>query len=338
MGRFTLSDNAKVDAKIQEDIHFIVNKILEEIDPVAIILAGSFGRGEGRVVVRGETIEPQNDYDILIVSKTKPRIPVSVLAKSLSSGVRLPVDLALKHPDRISGSPLTLLNLDLAYGAQVMWGESSVIQKFPRYEAKNLPKSEALLLLFHRVEGLLTALDSKALEIPELPNVYLSTQLFHYWVAVGQALLILNGQYDVSYKECQKRLKNLPVSSQKMAMAFDQKLGRGMPMLFTIQDFRRDLEEITNAFWLVLQTCYGLENPEPFSLLQAWEKDNTFVNFSAKVKWIIACLQNPTLAIRHRFSKQKLYAEFPKTLFSFESSIAWEKKRAQVVCDFGWVK
>lgn len=67
MGKYTLQNDKKIDTKIQQDMDTICEEILKNSTPISILLTGSFGRGEGSVLVIDHEIIPLRDYDILVV-------------------------------------------------------------------------------------------------------------------------------------------------------------------------------------------------------------------------------------------------------------------------------
>jgi hypothetical protein len=69
MGIFTIYNNPAVDQKIQSELDVITQEILSSIRPITILLAGSFGRGEGSVLIKDDHIIPVMDYDLLIIAK-----------------------------------------------------------------------------------------------------------------------------------------------------------------------------------------------------------------------------------------------------------------------------
>ena len=46
----------------------IVDIVLKYTDPVSIILLGSFGRGEGSVIIENNLVIPLKDYDLMLVT------------------------------------------------------------------------------------------------------------------------------------------------------------------------------------------------------------------------------------------------------------------------------
>jgi hypothetical protein len=90
MGKYTFIDNPAVDTYIDNYLSQVVRAIFEfmpNLQVRSILLAGSFGKGDGSVILNGNDIRPQRDFDIcIIVSKNK--IPPSNCVKSLQDKLR----------------------------------------------------------------------------------------------------------------------------------------------------------------------------------------------------------------------------------------------------------
>lgn len=79
MGTFTMHDDPRVDEKIRKDLENIVAEICATMSPVTILLTGSFGRGEGSVLIRDDQIVKVKDYDIVIIAGEESCLPLEKL-------------------------------------------------------------------------------------------------------------------------------------------------------------------------------------------------------------------------------------------------------------------
>ena len=74
MGKYTIYNDKNIDDNLDKYFSDIVQKIIEIIgvnNIKAIVLFGSFGRGEGGVIIENNKIIPVNDFDITIFVKKK---------------------------------------------------------------------------------------------------------------------------------------------------------------------------------------------------------------------------------------------------------------------------
>jgi hypothetical protein len=209
--RFT-QESRTADTAIERRLEWLCDRIEERVGrPRAIVLMGSFGRGEGAVIaVDGQWI-PVNDIELLVVSSTDCSEALATLAAEL-----LPIvgsdflDIAWSD-GAWSALPLTMPVFDLKYGGQVLRGDPGVLDAIPQWAPAEMPREEALTLLLNRTAGLLSGLDvdveKDALAASD-PR-YLRNQITKALVAVGDWHLVRWGAYDSSYRVRAQRFAEL---------------------------------------------------------------------------------------------------------------------------------
>lgn len=211
MGLYTIFENAEVDACIDAHISYITNAILNTIsDPVAIILTGGFGRGEGSVINTDGTCKPLNDYDFLVVV---PDSDHKISLKDLS--IKLALDIGIDFVDigfltyqEIVSLPLTMFYYDLKYGSRVVWGNEDMLLKIPNFDREKISLWEGQKLLFNRFAGILGGftLDRYLRQLAPQETNYLNNQVMKALLACGDALLLSQKAYHHSYSTRRKTL------------------------------------------------------------------------------------------------------------------------------------
>ena len=63
--------NKEYNEKVENDLRIIKEILIEETNPISIILFGGFGKGEGSVQKIKNKVVPLNDYDIYLITKNK---------------------------------------------------------------------------------------------------------------------------------------------------------------------------------------------------------------------------------------------------------------------------
>jgi len=207
-------------------------------DLAALVLAGSFGRGEGSVFIRSDGIvEPLNDYDFLLVIKGRTSLPKrDILTKwerqcASLTGMRW-IDFSVTSEDQLEKLSLTQANYDLRWGGQVIFGNTDVLKRIPAFDATDLPLIEAQILLTTRMWCFIgvqpDALWKDALR--KEGRIFAVRQLSKALIAVGDSLLMKKGRYCVTYAgkaECIKEIDRLPVANQNLiGWGYEYKLGR----------------------------------------------------------------------------------------------------------------
>ena len=202
--RYTSHADQNADKAIDRQLQHIVDSIRARIGPFdAVILTGSFGRGEGGVV-RDESgqFHPVNDYDLLVVSPTNHAEALAELGGTLASELGIDyVDLGWSDGN-FESFPNTVAHYDLKHGSQVIAGDPSTLDRLPDYASADLPTYEAVKLLLNRTAGLLTGLRGDFLDQPTLSvkqHRYLSNQIAKALMALGDWHLIRWQGYDSSY-------------------------------------------------------------------------------------------------------------------------------------------
>jgi hypothetical protein len=208
-GRFTQSPLPSADASVAQQLA----EVVERLQPVAaraeaIVLTGSFGRGEGGAVASGPTVRAINDFDVLVVGGPDISRELAGLGAELAAHVGLDfLDLAWTD-GRWSDVPATMLNLDLRYGSQVLRGAPDVLEKMPIVPAAEISMHDALILLINRTAGVLSGLSAHLLSggaADERARRYLFNQIVKALVAVGDTYLVEWHAYDASYRARRER-------------------------------------------------------------------------------------------------------------------------------------
>ncbi|MBP8951378.1 MAG: alkaline phosphatase family protein, partial [Armatimonadetes bacterium] len=149
--------------RVRSDLKRILAAVRQEFrDLKAVLLTGSFGRGEGAMWrnAQGKWI-PVNDYDLVVVA------PTASNQRAVELGRRLAVDLGIDGvdlgvwpsvEDHWASGDVPLFVYDLRYGSQVVWGDADSLAPLSFYSPRQIPLREGVQLLFNRMAGLQLAL------------------------------------------------------------------------------------------------------------------------------------------------------------------------------------
>lgn len=218
MGKYTVNDNPLIDKVIQGHMQRIVAEITSQIKPDSIILRGSFGRGEGSVMVRNGSLHFLSDYEI-DVTATSPfhRSLFSKLTRELSDEFGMQAGIRWMRPDclirdRIGPFPIgeaktTISLYEFRYGSQVLWGRD-MFSLSPPISPDQIDMMSGLMLLLNRM--------AESLFFMTLDDDYIDSEcITYYWInktilACAETLLLLWKQYHYSYRERGNRFLKLP--------------------------------------------------------------------------------------------------------------------------------
>jgi hypothetical protein len=189
-----------------------------------IVLTGGFGRGEGGVVSDGQGgFQPVNDYDMLVIT-CRDNLParlwlrrrLKALEPALSRACSVRVDIACKTPGMLRDLPHTVEACETALGHRVIWGDSAPLEAIRWRNPTQLPALEATRYLFNRGAALLWA--RRMLETSAEIG---ADQWQFIWIAIqkarlswGDATLLLNGRYSLSYSERMERLSEVSLPDE----------------------------------------------------------------------------------------------------------------------------
>ena len=202
-----LEHTAACDRALQHDLDtvrkLVRNRFGDRVS--ALVLGGSFGRGEGCFWNRHGAVVPGNNLDLFLVSP-KPlqqqeveAIQREILAESYVESVVI----TRYVEDDLSRLPPTLETFDLTEGGQILDGDVTKFDYIPSYDSSDMPLWEAERLLRGRLVTLIEA----------FPRGNDSLRSFYYGAksvfAGVDALLIRNKVYTSSYREKVLRFQQL---------------------------------------------------------------------------------------------------------------------------------
>lgn len=207
-----------VDAQIERMLDRIVQRVRAQMggDLAAVVLSGGFGRGEGGVLRLGDgRIHVVNDFDVELVyheplgrlaSKLKVHLAhrraLGALADALAAEFDMKqVDLTLRGLHSLAVDRPRLADFDMRHGHRLLWGATDPCDAMRAFGAEEIDAFEGTWLLRNRAVGLVLArlyLNLPGALRPEhRENFYI--EINKSALAMGDALWILSGRYDVSY-------------------------------------------------------------------------------------------------------------------------------------------
>lgn len=228
--RFTLRSDEGAETVVRAHLDAITRAVRDIAEPHAIVLTGSFGRGEGGVARDGDTFRPVNDYDVLVVGG--PVSPLRLEEVSRTLPARLGIDYVdLSWTDGTwSAVVASMAAFDLKYGSTVIYGADDALVRLPPIAAGDIPLVDALQLLFNRTAGLLTGLGHESMAT-ERGRRYLLNQYVKAAIAIGDSWLVPWQAYDASYLVRARRFRSLaagagidPALADRIAEAYALKL------------------------------------------------------------------------------------------------------------------
>jgi hypothetical protein len=318
----------------------------------AVVLGGGYGRGEGGVL-KGETgNEPYNDLEFYVflrgnrlINQRRYESPLNDLAQQLSFDAGIHIEFKCDSIERFKCAPVSMFSYDLAAGHQLVCGEPNVFQGCERHlDARLIPLSEATRLLFNRCSGLLLVREklSRSASCPGSPPSisvedadFIGRNLAKAKLALGDAILVVYGNYHWSCRERHRRLAQLSVSEPPPHFSEIQKL-HAEGMGFKLCPYRssgagdqfefayRELSRLCSELWLWLESIrlqepfftardYALYPTNKCPESSAWR--NCLLNFRT------FGLKAISDALAWRYPRERLLNALPLLLWELNTSV-----------------
>jgi len=178
---FPLCREPRHEERIREALERCVAFLIERLPSshlVAVVLTGSFARGEGSVLPRGGVLRVLGDFEFFVVlpSGHDARAERRQFAtwgheasmRLAAAGIQAEVEFGPVEVDffRLRARPSIFVS-DLRTYGKVLWGREDLLTEIPEFGVEQIPSDDALSLLFNRTIEQLEAYDRVGRASPE---------------------------------------------------------------------------------------------------------------------------------------------------------------------------
>jgi hypothetical protein len=226
-GRFTLDGDAALEARLAEVCAHVAREFRQLFRPArlqAVLLGGGYGRGEGGVLrVAGHGDRPYNDMEFYVCLHGHPRLNEKIyghalhrLAEALSQLAGIDVEFKIISLRGLARGGVTMFSHDLVMGHRWVLGDERLLAGCARHRAASrVPLAEATRLLLNRCSGLLFAGERLELRPVAAGDAdFAGRNLAKAQLALGDAVLVVHGQYHGSCRERGRRLAQLETAEE----------------------------------------------------------------------------------------------------------------------------
>ena len=218
MGKYT-AYGEKVDEYIKKNyLDKVVASFVKDCNPIAIILFGGFGRGEGSIqAINGKPV-PFNDFDFYIVTEKKlsdnelNKISMKASKEIGMGGLEVAyfpgegydsnkffhVDTRCLQFSELGKLMKMQRYYELKYGSQVIYGDASVLDKIREIKPNEIPVSDGLRNLFNKLHTMLLGLRENYDEEQKKIRIFWS---YKCYISICESLLILEGKFAATAKK-----------------------------------------------------------------------------------------------------------------------------------------
>jgi hypothetical protein len=213
MGKFTELNHPLAEQTIEAHLQRIVAAVRSRMEPEAIILRGSFGRGEGSVMIQDRKLRFLSDYEIDVATFSPLyRSLFRELSHQLTVEFGVETSLRWVRPDYMrtnrvgplpmGPAPITISLYESRYGSRTLYGQD-VINSGPTVDPRQIQLESGIRLVLNRMaESLYYMPGASDITHDELEVLYWVNKTI---LACAESLLLLWGQYHFSYKERGRR-------------------------------------------------------------------------------------------------------------------------------------
>ena len=301
---YTRHTDPAAETAVSDQLKYILAALEERVGQVeAIVLTGSFGRGEGGVYQDADgRYCPVNDYDLIIADPRDLNNELAGLGERLARELNIDfVDLAYSN-GCWKELPPTIFNYDLKYGSRVIAGNPAILDQIPAYAAGQFTADDPVRLLLNRMAGLLSGISGNFIEGQSCSfdeQRYLTNQMVKAWIAIGDAYLILWSGYDSSYVRRKERFVSLAPGAGLDAKMIERiALAYGFKCLPDYAAFTCGLPELQELFGalekmlqLWIERMTGSASVDLFPAMQAY-----LDHYRVELDSNSSCRSNPALA------------------------------------------
>jgi hypothetical protein len=221
MAGFPLCGVARHEAAVRGLLDGCVSFVRERLPPdrlVAVVLTGSFARGEGSVASVAGGLRVLGDIEFFVVlarasdyRRLRPAMATwgPIAAGTLGAGrIRADLEFGPVHVGYLRRAGPSIFVHDLRRHGKVLWGPDDLLEQMPAFGAEAIPREDALRLLLNRTIEQLEAYDRVAtLEDDAMLDV--AYQQLKIVLDLAGSALAFGGQHCASYAERPARFARL---------------------------------------------------------------------------------------------------------------------------------
>ncbi len=217
MGTFTAAGNPEIEGVVSSHMGKIVQAVRSGMEPDAILLRGSFGKGEGDVLAEDGHLNFLSDYEINVATYSfRHRGYFNRMAEKLTEELGVQTSIVWMRPDYfhklrvgpfVAGPvPITISLYETRYGSRVIYGRD-LLQEAPEIDPDCILMESGLQLMLNRMAEAIHHLpEPDGRSRNEWQSIYWINKLI---LACVESLLLYWGHYHYSYGERGRRFSML---------------------------------------------------------------------------------------------------------------------------------
>jgi len=219
--------------KAKEIIRFCLDSVMKLYgwdDILAIILTGSFARGEGSIVKSPENVfYVLGDVEYMVVLPSQKgfvakyrklkEMSIHISHGLMQRGIHCEVDLTPVLSDYFANAKPVIFNVELKRNGKIIYGDEDFCTMMPDYDVTDIPRDDAFNLLSNRIVEQLI-LYQYIVNNPDINYLQALYQVTKLYLDLGGSLLAFSGNYGTTYSKrvlMLERLSSAPDKGRRFA-------------------------------------------------------------------------------------------------------------------------
>lgn len=199
--------NERTQALLQEITDYLLSHVGSR--PEAIVLTGSFARGEGSVLLSGRRLRVLGDMEFMVVfppgaERTGLQRRLDNIARELGQNLAArEIDCELEFravcPDYFRALRPQIFGYELLSCGRTLWGDANILASVSCFPASSVPRWDAWRMLHNRILDQLEAVEAAGSKSADgiRRSFY---QLVKFHLDIGTTLLVFAGRYQATYQ------------------------------------------------------------------------------------------------------------------------------------------
>jgi hypothetical protein len=220
--RYTIDGSDALELLIRDtcqDISREIRSFIPARNLQALVLAGGYGRGEGGVLKTESGDAPYNDLEFFLFLSGSSRLheqqygaAIQDIEQRMTEKIGIDVEFKITSLESTASRQTTMFTYDLVHGHKVFAGPDDALRTCSHHtDATRIPPHEATRLLMNRCSGLLFAKQRlEEISFSATDADFVARNIAKAQLALGDALLTINGRYHWSCLERHERLRQIP--------------------------------------------------------------------------------------------------------------------------------
>jgi predicted nucleotidyltransferase len=270
--------------KFTPEFDYLIN-VLASLNPISIIIYGSYGRGEGAIYSNNKTDKLFNDIDVLLIVRKKIDIlRINNIKDKLLKKIDVQwIDITQKTQIELKKSNASVFNYDLKYHSTILYGDMNILSLIPTIKSEEIEYNEIKILFFTRIWCFLGSYKRGGInDLEGYEAAFFKNQMAKIIFAIIDVILISNNKYVSSYHKKMETFKEFFLADydylkKYLSYALENKFSPSNKKILA-SEIRSTLNDLASEFFKVfssgLSLAYNKNINGPEQIVKSFKYDH----------------------------------------------------------------